>query len=178
VPAVLQSSGGLTEASRFQGKDAILSGPAGGIVRDGLGARAAGHDRVIGFDMGGTSTGVSHYAGEYEPSRPEVASARASVMMNIIPSRRAAVPSSTSTARDSASGRIGRRQSVPQVTARRTRDHPDANVPGPYSTPVLSGRIWAHANQPLDAGAVEIKFAELRISSPRRRGQCRGDCCR
>jgi 5-oxoprolinase (ATP-hydrolysing) len=62
----MQSSGGLTEAGRFQGKDAILSGPAGGIVGMAECARAAGHARLIGFDMGGTSTDVSHYAGEYE----------------------------------------------------------------------------------------------------------------
>jgi 5-oxoprolinase (ATP-hydrolysing) len=62
----MQSSGGLTEAHRFQGKDAILSGPAGGIVGMVRTALAAGHDKVIGFDMGGTSTDVSHYAGELE----------------------------------------------------------------------------------------------------------------
>jgi 5-oxoprolinase (ATP-hydrolysing) len=62
----MQSSGGLTEAQRFQGKDAILSGPAGGIVGMVRTALAAGHGRVIGFDMGGTSTDVSHYAGEFE----------------------------------------------------------------------------------------------------------------
>jgi 5-oxoprolinase (ATP-hydrolysing) len=62
----MQSSGGLAEATRFQGKDAILSGPAGGMVGMALSARAAGHSRLIGFDMGGTSTDVSHYAGEYE----------------------------------------------------------------------------------------------------------------
>jgi len=57
----MQSSGGLTEAHRFQGKDAILSGPAGGIVGMVRTAVAAGHEKVIGFDMGGTSTDVSHY---------------------------------------------------------------------------------------------------------------------
>ena len=62
----MQSSGGLTEAHHFQGKDAILSGPAGGIVGMVRTAVAAGHRRVIGFDMGGTSTDVSHYAGEFE----------------------------------------------------------------------------------------------------------------
>jgi 5-oxoprolinase (ATP-hydrolysing) len=62
----MQSSGGLTEAHRFQGKDAILSGPAGGIVGMVRTAVAGGHDKVIGFDMGGTSTDVSHYAGEFE----------------------------------------------------------------------------------------------------------------
>ncbi len=62
----MQSSGGLTEAHHFQGKDAILSGPAGGIVGMVRTATAAGHHKVIGFDMGGTSTDVSHYAGEFE----------------------------------------------------------------------------------------------------------------
>jgi 5-oxoprolinase (ATP-hydrolysing) len=62
----MQSSGGLTDAQAFQGKDAILSGPAGGIVGAVNAARAAGFDRIIGFDMGGTSTDVSHFAGEYE----------------------------------------------------------------------------------------------------------------
>jgi 5-oxoprolinase (ATP-hydrolysing) len=62
----MQSSGGLTEAHRFQGKDAILSGPAGGIVGMVRTAVAGGHEKVIGFDMGGTSTDVSHYAGEFE----------------------------------------------------------------------------------------------------------------
>jgi 5-oxoprolinase (ATP-hydrolysing) len=62
----MQSSGGLTDAHRFQGKDAILSGPAGGIVGMVRASQAAGFDRVIGFDMGGTSTDVSHFAGEYE----------------------------------------------------------------------------------------------------------------
>lgn len=62
----MQSSGGLTDAHRFQGKDSILSGPAGGIVGMVKTAEGAGFDRVIGFDMGGTSTDVSHYAGELE----------------------------------------------------------------------------------------------------------------
>src|SRR5687768_4783122 len=62
----MQSSGGLTDAHAFHGKDAILSGPAGGIVGMVRTALDAGHARVIGFDMGGTSTDVSHYAGEFE----------------------------------------------------------------------------------------------------------------
>ncbi len=62
----MQSSGGLTDARSFQGKDAILSGPAGGIVGMARTAAMAGIDRVIGFDMGGTSTDVSHFAGEFE----------------------------------------------------------------------------------------------------------------
>ncbi len=62
----MQSSGGLTDAHAFQGKDAILSGPAGGIVGMARTAAIAGIEKIIGFDMGGTSTDVSHYAGEFE----------------------------------------------------------------------------------------------------------------
>ncbi|HEY3632304.1 MAG TPA: hydantoinase/oxoprolinase family protein, partial [Jatrophihabitantaceae bacterium] len=62
----MQSNGGLTEAGHFRGKDAILSGPAGGIVGMARMAQLAGFDQAIGFDMGGTSTDVSHFAGEYE----------------------------------------------------------------------------------------------------------------
>ncbi len=62
----MQSSGGLTDAHSFQGKDAILSGPAGGIVGMVRTAQLAGFERVIGFDMGGTSTDVSHFSGEFE----------------------------------------------------------------------------------------------------------------
>lgn len=62
----MQSGGGLADAAAFHGKDAVLSGPAGGIVALAAAARAAGVDHVIGFDMGGTSTDVAHYAGQYE----------------------------------------------------------------------------------------------------------------
>ena len=62
----MQSSGGLADAHAFQGKDAILSGPAGGIVGMVRTAQLAEFGHVIGFDMGGTSTDVSHYAGEFE----------------------------------------------------------------------------------------------------------------
>jgi len=73
----MQSSGGLVAAERFRGKDAILSGPAGGVVGAVETARAAGAERIIGFDMGGTSTDVSHYRGAYERSfDSEVAGAR------------------------------------------------------------------------------------------------------
>jgi 5-oxoprolinase (ATP-hydrolysing) len=62
----MQSNGGLVSSEHFQGKDSILSGPAGGIVGMARIAQAAGFDRLIGFDMGGTSTDVSHYNGEFE----------------------------------------------------------------------------------------------------------------
>ncbi len=78
----MASSGGLKAAEQFQGRDAILSGPAGGIVGLAETARHAGFDKVIGFDMGGTSTDVSHFAGEYERSfETEVAGVRLRVPM-------------------------------------------------------------------------------------------------
>ncbi|MEM7723473.1 MAG: hydantoinase B/oxoprolinase family protein [Pseudomonadota bacterium] len=73
----MQSNGGLTDARLFQGRDAILSGPAGGVVGMTKTGLAAGFDRLIGFDMGGTSTDVCHYAGTYERSfETEVAGVR------------------------------------------------------------------------------------------------------
>ena len=78
----MQSSGGLTAASRFRGRDAILSGPAGGVVGCVATAKAAGFEKVIGFDMGGTSTDVSHYAGTLEKAyETEVAGAAMRVPM-------------------------------------------------------------------------------------------------
>jgi len=62
----MQSNGGLTDAARFKGRDSILSGPAGGVVGMVRTAAMGGFHEVIGFDMGGTSTDVSHYAGDYE----------------------------------------------------------------------------------------------------------------
>ncbi|NER81389.1 MAG: 5-oxoprolinase, partial [Leptolyngbya sp. SIO1D8] len=73
----MQSNGGLTDASLFQGKDSILSGPAGGIVGAVQTSLRAGFSKIIGFDMGGTSTDVSHYSGEYERTfETEVAGVR------------------------------------------------------------------------------------------------------
>jgi 5-oxoprolinase (ATP-hydrolysing) len=73
----MQSNGGLIEADRFQGKDSILSGPAGGIVGAVKTSAMAGFDQIIGFDMGGTSTDVSHFNGEYERTfETEVAGVR------------------------------------------------------------------------------------------------------
>ena len=73
----MQSNGGLTDSSMFQGKDSILSGPAGGVVGAARTSRMAGLDKIIAFDMGGTSTDVSHFAGEFERSlETEVAGVR------------------------------------------------------------------------------------------------------
>jgi 5-oxoprolinase (ATP-hydrolysing) len=81
----MMSSGGLTAAELFQGKDAILSGPAGGVVGMAQTGREAGFARLIGFDMGGTSTDVSHFAGEYERAfETEVAGVRMRAPMMLI----------------------------------------------------------------------------------------------
>jgi len=81
----MMSSGGLTAAELFQGKDAILSGPAGGVVGMAETGREAGFDRLIGFDMGGTSTDVSHFDGEYERTfETEVAGVRMRAPMMLI----------------------------------------------------------------------------------------------
>ena len=78
----MQSNGGLTEAQSFQGKNSILSGPAGGIVGAVQTSLQAGFDKIISFDMGGTSTDVAHYAGSYERSLfTEVAGVRLSTPM-------------------------------------------------------------------------------------------------
>jgi 5-oxoprolinase (ATP-hydrolysing) len=78
----MQSNGGLVDAARFQGKNSILSGPAGGIVGAAKVAARAGINRVIGFDMGGTSTDVTHFAGEFERRfETEVAGLRICVPM-------------------------------------------------------------------------------------------------
>ena len=81
----MTSAGGLTSAGLFQGRDAILSGPAGGVVGCIETARRAGIDKVIGFDMGGTSTDVSHFAGDYERAfETEVAGVRMRAPMMLI----------------------------------------------------------------------------------------------
>ncbi len=81
----MQSSGGLTDASLFQGKDAILSGPAGGVVGAVETSKMAGFQKLIGFDMGGTSTDVSHFDGEFERAfETEVAGVRMRAPMMMI----------------------------------------------------------------------------------------------
>jgi 5-oxoprolinase (ATP-hydrolysing) len=81
----MMSSGGLTAAELFAGKDAILSGPAGGVVGMAETGREAGFSRLIGFDMGGTSTDVSHFDGEFERAfETEVAGVRMRAPMMLI----------------------------------------------------------------------------------------------
>ncbi|MFD0372354.1 hydantoinase B/oxoprolinase family protein [Streptomyces sp. NPDC127114] len=162
----MQSNGGLREAAHFRGKDAVLSGPAGGVVGAARTSREAGHDRVIGFDMGGTSTDVSHYAGEFER---ELGTQVAGVRM------RAPMMSIHTVAAGGGS--------VLRYDGQRYRVGPDSAgaVPGPAcyrrggpltvtDANVMLGRIQAahfpavfgeHGDQPLDAGVVRDRFTAL-----------------
>ena len=162
----MMSSGGLTAADLFRGKDAILSGPAGGVVGMAETGRAAGFARLIGFDMGGTSTDVSHYAGEYERAfETEVAGVRMRAPMMLI--HTVAAGGGSILHFDGARFRVGpdsaganpgpkcyRRGGPLAVT--------DANVMVGKLIPDFFPRIFGPAqNQPLDADAVRSAFAEL-----------------
>ncbi|MFF4282530.1 hydantoinase B/oxoprolinase family protein [Streptomyces kronopolitis] len=176
----LQSNGGLRQAAHFRGKDAVLSGPAGGVVGMARSAaEAGGHDRVIGFDMGGTSTDVSHYAGEFERVfGNEVAGVRMRApMMNI---------------HTVAAGG----GSVLHFDGRRYRVGPDSAGadPGPAcyrrggpltvtDAQVMLGRIQPghfpavfgpDGDQPLDAEVVRTRFVELAARAAAATGDERG----
>ncbi|MFD3609828.1 hydantoinase B/oxoprolinase family protein [Streptomyces atroolivaceus] len=162
----MQSNGGLREAAHFRGKDAVLSGPAGGVVGMVRTSGQAGYDRVIGFDMGGTSTDVSHYAGEFERELgTQVAGVRMSAPMMSIHTVAAGGGS------------------VLHFDGRRYRVGPDSAGadPGPAcyrrggpltvtDANVMLGRIRPEhfpavfgpgGDQRLDAGLVEERFGEL-----------------
>jgi 5-oxoprolinase (ATP-hydrolysing) len=162
----MMSSGGLTAADLFQGKDAILSGPAGGVVSMAETAREAGFARVIGFDMGGTSTDVSHYDGEYERAfETEVAGVRMRAPMMRI--HTVAAGGGSILHFDGARFRVGpdsaganpgpacyRRGGPLAVT--------DANVMAGKLIPDFFPKIFGPAqDQPLDDGAVRDAFAAL-----------------
>ncbi|UJB40845.1 hydantoinase B/oxoprolinase family protein [Streptomyces sp. A1-5] len=180
----MQSNGGLREATHFRGKDAVLSGPAGGVVgmvrtAAEAGGPGGGFDRVIGFDMGGTSTDVSHYAGEFERIfGSEVAGVRMRApMMNI---------------HTVAAGG----GSVLHFDGRRYRVGPDSAGadPGPAcyrrggpltltDANVMLGRIQPdhfpavfgpEGDQPLDAATVRTRFAELAARAAAATGDDRG----
>ncbi len=162
----MQSSGGLTEAGRFRGKDAILSGPAGGIVGMVESARAAGHRRLIGFDMGGTSTDVSHYAGEYERAfDTEVAGVRVRAPMMSIHS--IAAGGGSIIRFDGARLRVGPESAGANPgPACYRRGGPltitDANVMLGRIQPGLFPHVFgAAANEPLDPLVVAQRFDEM-----------------
>jgi len=162
----MMSSGGLTAAELFQGKDAILSGPAGGVVGMAETGKQAGFDRLIGFDMGGTSTDVSHFDGEYERTfETEVAGVRMRAPMMLI--HTVAAGGGSILHYDGARFRVG-------------PDSAGAN-PGPKcyrrggplavtDANVMAGKLIAdffpkifgpQQNQPLDDSAVKAAFADL-----------------
>jgi 5-oxoprolinase (ATP-hydrolysing) len=162
----MQSNGGLTDAHRFQGKDAILSGPAGGIVGAAQVSKLAGFDKIIGFDMGGTSTDVTHYAGEYEREfATEVAGVRIRAPMMKIHTVAAGGGSICSF--DGARFRVGPQSAGANPgPASYRRGGPltvtDCNV----MTGKISARWFPHVfgpdgDLPLDADVVQRKFAEV-----------------
>jgi 5-oxoprolinase (ATP-hydrolysing) len=165
----MQSNGGLVDARRFQGKDAILSGPAGGIVGAVRTSAAAGFDRIIGFDMGGTSTDVSHYAGELEREfETRVAGVRMRAPMMSI--HTVAAGGGSILHFDGARYRVGpdsaganpgpacyRRNGPLTVT--------DANVMLGKIQPDYFPRVFGpQGNQPIDVKAVRTRFGELQKS--------------
>ncbi|MFN7633209.1 MAG: hydantoinase/oxoprolinase family protein, partial [Acetobacteraceae bacterium] len=171
----MQSSGGLAEARSFQGKDAILSGPAGGIVGAARTAGMAGFDRIIGFDMGGTSTDVALYAGEFERAfETQVAGVRMRAPMMAI--NTVAAGGGSILTFDGARYRVGPESAgaVPGPACYR-RGGPltvtDANVMvgriQPRHFPAIFG---ADGNAPLDADVVAAHFAALAAEIARATG--------
>jgi 5-oxoprolinase (ATP-hydrolysing) len=162
----MMSSGGLTAAELFQGKDAILSGPAGGVVGMAQTGREAGFDRLIGFDMGGTSTDVSHFDGQYERAfETEVAGVRMRAPMMLI--HTVAAGGGSILHFDGARFRVGPDSAGanPGPTCYR-RGGPlavtDANVMVGKLMPEFFPKIFGPGqDQPLDAAAVHAAFDAL-----------------
>ena len=175
APQFMQSSGGLVDARHFQGKDAILSGPAGGIVGAVRTAQLAGFDKIISFDMGGTSTDVAHYAGEYERAYDaEVAGVR--LRAPIMQIHTVAAGGGSICRYDGVRLRVG-----PQSAG--ANPGPAAyRRGGPLTVTdcnVLLGRIQpdffpavfgAHADQPLDAQRVAAEFGAVALEISRTTG--------
>ena len=168
----MQSSGGLTDAHHFQGKDAILSGPAGGIVGMARTAQLAGHDRVIGFDMGGTSTDVSHYAGAFEREfETQVAGVRMRAPMMGI--HTVAAGGGSVLGFDGARFRVGPESAGAHPgPASYRRGGPlavtDANVMVGKIQPAHFPQVFGQAaNEPLDADVVRAQFGALAMQTGR-----------
>ncbi len=162
----MMSSGGLTAADLFQGKDAILSGPAGGVVGMAETGRAAGFARLIGFDMGGTSTDVSHFDGEYERAfETEVAGVRMRAPMMLI--HTVAAGGGSILHFDGARFRVGPDSAGANPGPKcYRRGGPlaltDANVMAGKLIPEFFPKIFGpRQDQPLDAAAVRAAFIEL-----------------
>jgi 5-oxoprolinase (ATP-hydrolysing) len=168
----MQSSGGLADAHAFQGKDAILSGPAGGIVGMARTAGLGGHGKVIGFDMGGTSTDVSHYAGEFEREfETQVAGVRMRAPMMSI--HTVAAGGGSILEFDGSRFRVGPRSAAANPgPASYRRGGPlavtDANVMVGKIQPRYFPKVFGpHGDEPLNDEVVAAKFEELaqRIAS-------------
>ena len=162
----MQSSGGLTDAHAFQGKDAILSGPAGGIVGMARTAQLAGQQRVIGFDMGGTSTDVSHFAGQFEREfETQVAGVRMRAPMMSI--HTVAAGGGSILRFDGTRYRVGPESAGANPgPASYRRGGPlaltDANVMVGKLQPAYFPRVFGPAaDAPLDAEVVRARFAEI-----------------
>jgi 5-oxoprolinase (ATP-hydrolysing) len=174
----MQSSGGLTDAHLFHGKDAILSGPAGGVVGAVEVSRLAGFDRIIGFDMGGTSTDVTHWAGEYERAFvTEVAGVRLRAPMMSI--HTVAAGGGSICAFDGARFRVGPESAGanPGPAAYR-RGGPltvtDCNVMVGKIDPDLFPHVFGTSgDRPLDADVVRAKFTTLAAEVSAATGQPR-----
>ncbi|MCS6997479.1 MAG: hydantoinase B/oxoprolinase family protein [Casimicrobiaceae bacterium] len=172
----MQSSGGLTDAERFQGKDAILSGPAGGIVGAVAVSLLAGFDKIIAFDMGGTSTDVTHFAGEYERAfETEVAGVR--LRAPILKIHTVAAGGGSICVFDGSKLRVGPESAGanPGPAAYR-RGGPltvtDCNVMLGKLRPELFPAVFGPSGDlPLDAEAVRTKFAALAAEVERATGQ-------
>ena len=175
----MQSSGGLTDASLFQGKDAILSGPAGGVVAAVETARLAGFGKVIGFDMGGTSTDVSHFDGDYERAfETEVAGVRMRAPMMRI--NTVAAGGGSILKYEQGRYQVGPQSAgaVPGPACYR-RGGPlavtDANLMVGKLLPEYFPQIFGeHHDQPLDADIVAERFAALAAGNRNRTGARRG----
>jgi 5-oxoprolinase (ATP-hydrolysing) len=174
----MQSNGGLTDARLFQGKDAILSGPAGGIVGAVQTAAQAGFDKIISFDMGGTSTDVAHYDGEYERAfETLVAGVRMRAPMMQI--HTVAAGGGSICVFDGARYRVGPESAGANPgPACYRRGGPltvtDCNVMLGKLHPDFFPRVFGpNQDQPLDAAAVESRFAALAAEIEKATGNTR-----
>ncbi|MDH7799426.1 MULTISPECIES: hydantoinase B/oxoprolinase family protein [unclassified Beijerinckia] len=166
----MMSSGGLTAADRFAGKDAILSGPAGGVVAMARTAKSAGFGKVIGFDMGGTSTDVAHFDGMFERAfETQVAGVRLRAPMMLI--HTVAAGGGSVLHFDGSRFRVGPDSAGANPGPKSyRRDGPltvtDANVMTGKLMPDFFPKIFGpHQDQPLDDGAVRQAFAEFAVQT-------------
>nr|BFE60925.1 hydantoinase B/oxoprolinase family protein [Dactylosporangium thailandense] len=171
----MQSNGGLAEAGHFRGKDAILSGPAGGIVGMARMSQLAGFDQVIGFDMGGTSTDVSHYAGQYERVfHTRIAGVRLRAPM--IDIHTVAAGGGSVLHFDGARYRVGPDSAGADPGPACYRGGgpltiTDANVMLGRIQPATFPQVFGPGgDQPLDAGVVRQRFADLTAAIARQTG--------